>query len=82
MPRSQFRTCTHCPPEQAATADWRECWACADEVAMQLAIARSYLKEIAEGKFNDNGDMTVPVAEPVQGRHFQQIAATGLAAAS
>lgn len=57
--------------------DWRRCSDCLDEVEMQLAIARSYLHELAEGKFNDNGVMTVPVAEPVQGLDFQQIAARG-----
>lgn len=68
------QTCIH------GADNWRKCLDCLDEVEMKLMIARRYLKEIAEGKFNDNGIMTVPVAEPVQGRDFQQIAATGLAA--
>lgn len=74
--KNAFKTCPH------NATDWRECFQCLDEVAMQLAIARVYLKEIAQGAFNDNGDCTAPVAEPVRGRSFQQIAARGLSAAS
>lgn len=76
-----FKTCTH-SPEGKPTLDWRECYTCVDEVATQLTIARSYLKELATGDFTDAGDCKKPIAEPVQGRHFQQIAATGLGACS
>ena len=79
---NEFRECTHGSKEDSAVTDWRECYKCLGEVTMQLTIARTYLKEIAEGKFNDNGIMTIPVAEPLQGRDFQQIAATGLGACS
>ncbi len=77
---STFRTCNHRNEIDSPVNDWRECWACIDEVTMQLAIARTYLTEIAEGKFNDNGDCYEPISEPVRGRHFQQIARTGLGA--
>lgn len=78
---SDFKTCNHMPPGAELT-DWRECFACIDELAMQVRIARTYLRELAEAKFNDNGDCVSPVSEPLQGRHFQQIASTGLGAIS
>ena len=59
---------------------WRTCPDCLDEIEMKLMIAHRYLKEIAEGKFNDNGIMSIPVSEPIQGRSFQQIAETALMA--
>lgn len=71
---SSFKTCAHGPN----VPDWRECFQCIDEVTVQLTIARSYLTELARAEFNNNGDCTKPVAEPVFGRHFQQIAQTAL----
>lgn len=62
--------------------DWRDCYQCVDEVTMQLAIARSYLKELATADFNDNGVCVKPIAEPIQGRDYQSIAATGFGACS
>lgn len=69
---SNFKTCAH------GSRDWRECFQCIDEVATNLVIARTYLKELAEGVFNDNGDCSIPVTEPIRGQHFQRIAATAL----
>lgn len=67
-----FKKCEH------GCDDWRECFQCIDEVATSLMIARTYMKELAEGTFNDAGDMMIPVTEPVRGQHFQRIAATAL----
>ena len=73
-----------CPhqTEESPIRDWRECWACVDMMSAQLVIARAYLKELALATFNDDGVCVRPVAEPVQARHFQAIAATGLSASS
>lgn len=82
---NNFKTCPpeHRPEGAKPLLDWRECSRCVDEVAMQLTIARSYLTELANADgFNDNGDCVKPIAEPVQGRHFAQIASTGLGACS
>lgn len=79
---NEFRECTHGSKEDAAITDWRDCYQCIGEVTMQLVIARTYLKELAMAQFNDAGDCVKPLAEPIQGRHYQQIAATGLGAAS
>jgi hypothetical protein len=62
--------------------DWRACKDCLDEVEVKLMIAKRYLNEIANAKFNEHGDCVKPVSEPVQGRSYQQIASTGLAAVS
>ena len=82
MPANTFRACNHTPEGQPPVRDWRECFQCIDLVTMQLAIARSYLKELATADFTDNGICAKSIAEPVQGRDFQSIAATGLGACS
>lgn len=69
-------------PAPMPILDWRDCHQCIDEVKMQLVIARAYLQEIQMAEFNDNGVCSKPFKEPVQGRGFQQIAATGLSMAS
>jgi hypothetical protein len=71
---STFKICTHVP--EGVTVDWRNCFACIDEVTTQLMIARTYLKELSEGVFNEHGDMSIPVTEPIRGQHFQRIAQT------
>ena len=76
--KSDFKTCTHAPDITKPILDWRECYACIDEVTTQLIVARAYLKELAEGVFNEAGDMSIPVAEPIRGQHFTRIAATAL----
>lgn len=69
---SNFKKCEH------GQRDWRECHQCIDEVATSLMLARTYLNEIANAEFNDNGDCVTPVTEPIRGQNFQRIAATAL----
>lgn len=74
-----FKKCQHNPPAAPPVdgpVDWRSCFQCLDEMKMQLIIARTYLEELAKADFNDNGICVKPLHEPVQGRGFQQIAAT------
>ena len=78
---SEFRKCNH-SADDTRQIDWRECFQCLDEVAMQLTVARTYLKELATATFNENGICSKPIAEPIQGRDFQSIAATGLGVCS
>lgn len=71
--KSIFKTCQH-----SEGLDWRQCYQCLDEVATNLTIARTYLNELANGTFNEFGDLAIPVAEPIRGQHFQRIAQTAL----
>lgn len=73
---SDFKSCSH------GYRVWNECPECVGATVTQLLIARSYLRELALGTFNDDGIMQKPIAEPVQGRPYQAIAATGLSACS
>lgn len=85
MIANNFKTCNHTPDNENPiidVIDWRECMMCVDETVAQLIIARAYLEEIAKADFNDSGDCIRPFKEPVQGRSFQQIAATGFGASS
>ena len=75
---SNFKKCTHTDDP----IDWRSCYACIDEVTTQLMIARTYLNELAHAEFNENGDCAKPITEPIQGRGFQQIAATAYSVVS
>ena len=58
--------------------DSRACAECVAVLKLQVKIAHGYLKELADGVFNDFGVMQVPVQEPVQGQSFKQIAGTAL----
>ncbi len=73
-----FKQCIH----GGSVHSWTECHQCLNEVVMQLTIARSYLRELAQAEFNDNGICSVPLGEPIRGRDFQSIARTGLGACS
>ena len=74
---SEFRKCNH-SADDTRQIDWRECFQCLSEVEISLTIARAYLEELAKADFDDNGICKKPLKEPIQGRGFQQIAATAL----
>ena len=75
MPENVFKTCVH----SKEPTDWRKCLLCVDEIMVGYVIAKTYLREIAEGEFNANGDLFAPVQEQsLRGRDAHQIARTAL----
>lgn len=79
--------CTHTIKDKVSGVeisfvDWRDCKDCVDGVYLRLTIAVAYLDELARADFNDNGMCVTPISQPVRGRSYQQIAATGLKASS